>query len=72
MSLWKRFKPTFKGGQTSDDVISAPFDVEHNEHVEYSKEDGYTGIPAEWLAKLNAPGVVIACYDEEPNEMSCF
>lgn len=38
-------------------VVSTPFNVEHNIHVDFNSETGFVGLPAEWDTLLKMAGI---------------
>jgi len=39
------------------DIVSQPFNVEHNIHVDFNSETGFVGLPAEWETMLKSSGI---------------
>ena len=62
-------------------VVSPPFSVQHNIHVDFNSDSGFTGLPKEWEALLNASGIakeevlananeVLSCLETQSNFLS--
>lgn len=49
--------------------VSLPFDVQHNIHVDFNSETGFSGLPPEWETMLKASGVEREEYMSAPNTM---
>jgi len=39
------------------DIVSQPFNVEHNIHVDFNSDTGFVGLPSEWEALLKSSGI---------------
>jgi len=37
--------------------VSAPFDIQHNVHVDFDSDTGFKGLPADWEAMLKSSGI---------------
>ena len=37
--------------------VSAPFDVQHNVHVDFDSDTGFKGLPEDWEAMLKSSGI---------------
>eukprot|EP01098_Paradermamoeba_levis_P011491 TRINITY_DN4931_c0_g1_i6.p1 TRINITY_DN4931_c0_g1~~TRINITY_DN4931_c0_g1_i6.p1 ORF type:complete len:486 (+),score=143.56 TRINITY_DN4931_c0_g1_i6:131-1588(+) len=40
-----------------DDLISAPFNIKHDVHVDFNSATGFVGLPPEWEAMLKSSGI---------------
>jgi len=56
-----------------DAVVSSPFSVEHNCHVDFDSDTGFSGLPPEWEALLNTGAITKEEVLEKPDEvLSCL
>lgn len=39
------------------EIVSSPFNVQHNIHVDFNSETGFVGLPLEWEALLKSSGI---------------
>mmetsp|Transcript_24858 Transcript_24858/g.31637 ORF Transcript_24858/g.31637 Transcript_24858/m.31637 type:complete len:427 (-) Transcript_24858:87-1367(-) len=56
-----------------DAVVSSPFSVKHNVHVDFDSDTGFKGLPQEWEALLNSGAISKEEVLEKPDEvLSCL
>jgi len=67
-ALKERFtkkKPTTVEDDDDDFQVTAPFDVNHNIHVDFSTEFGFKGLPTEWEALMKQGGLTRADVEKD-------
>jgi len=54
---------------SSLECVSEPFNVQHNIHVDFNSETGFSGLPPEWEAMLKSSGITRDEVRENPNDV---
>eukprot|EP01094_Clydonella_sp_ATCC50884_P030526 TRINITY_DN99_c1_g1_i3.p1 TRINITY_DN99_c1_g1~~TRINITY_DN99_c1_g1_i3.p1 ORF type:complete len:420 (-),score=141.45 TRINITY_DN99_c1_g1_i3:178-1437(-) len=59
--------------EDDDTIVSTPFNVEHQIHVDFNSDSGFSGLPSEWEALLQSSGVSKEEVLAQPDEvLSCL
>eukprot|EP01121_Diplochlamys_sp_Union-15-3_P014911 TRINITY_DN481_c0_g3_i1.p1 TRINITY_DN481_c0_g3~~TRINITY_DN481_c0_g3_i1.p1 ORF type:complete len:764 (+),score=155.36 TRINITY_DN481_c0_g3_i1:104-2293(+) len=57
LKLWKKINKKsvkLRSSDSDEDFVSAPFNVQHDVHVDFNSTTGFSGLPGEWQAWLES------------------
>jgi len=55
--------------ESNSSGVSAPFNVRHDVHVDFSSETGFVGLPHEWEVQLKSSGITFDEVKQNPDEV---